>query len=97
MSLRKYFMRVNGQTYEELGAGLVRVTEASGTSGVFRVNGEWVEGDLRQANIHMLIYTGGPTIPEEFNYRWPEVPVDTVRPSGWPEVHERYLKAVGPL
>ena len=65
MSLRNYFMRVNGQTYEELGAGLVRVTEASGTSGVFRVNGEWVEGDLRQANIHMLIYTGGPTIPEE--------------------------------
>lgn len=97
MTLRKYFMRVNGQTYEELGEGLVRVSDPDGRSGLFRSDGRWVEGDLRQANIHMLIYTGGPVIPQEFNYRWPEVPVDTARPSGWPEVHERHLKTIGAL
>lgn len=97
MTLRKYAMRVNGQMYEELGEGLVRVSDPSGKSGVFRVDGRWVEGDLRQANIHMLIFTGGPEIPQAFNYRWPEVPVDLARPSGWPEEHERYLKAIAVL
>ncbi len=97
MALRKYSMRVNGQTYEELGEGLVRVTDADGTAGVFRSDGRWVEGDLRQANIHMLVFTGGPMIPQAFNYRWPEVPADPTRPSGWPEVHEQYLKAIGVL
>lgn len=97
MSLRKYVMRINGQTYEELGDGLVRVTDAGGATGIFRTDGRWVEGDLRQANIHMLVYTGGPMIPREFNYRWPEVPVDTARPSGWPQAHELYLKAIGAM
>lgn len=97
MSLRKYVAAASGETFEELDGGLVRATTADGKSGVFHIDGRWVSGELRQTNIHMLMFTGGPRIPQEFNYRWPEVPVDTARPSGWPEPLEKHLKAIGAL
>ena len=97
MTLRKYFMHLTKETYEELGGELVRVTDRNGKSGVFHWKGPWVEGDLRECNINMLFFTGGSNIPKEFNYRWPEVPADIERPSGWPEPHERYLRSVGTL
>ena len=97
MSLRKYFMHLTHQTYEELGEGIVRVTDRNGRTGVFHWTGPWIEGELRECNINMLSFTGGPNIPKEFNYRWPEVPADTKRTSGWPEKLERYLTSVGTL
>lgn len=92
MTLRSYHHHEADATFDELGDGLVRVTDARGVSGVFRWNGPWVEGPLRDANLHMLIYTGGPNIPAEFNYRSnPIVFADINRPSGWPEKLERVL------
>lgn len=92
MSLRKYEYVAAKQTYEEIGDGLVRVTDhKSGKTGVFHWDGRWVEGDLRTANSNMTTFCGGPNIPPEFNYRWPEVPADTSRASGWPEQIEKHF------
>ena len=77
------------QTFEEIPDGRVRVTADDGRWGIFHWNGPWIEGDLTQANVHMLVWTGGPDTPPEFRYRWSEVPVDPSRPSGWPEMYER--------
>ncbi|MGK2910590.1 MAG: hypothetical protein ACSLE1_12435 [Sphingobium sp.] len=94
MALRKYHMHLNGERYEEVGEGRVRVTAADGRAGVFRCDGHWIEGDLREANLNMLVFCGGPTVPAIFNYRWPEVPADVNRSSGWPAAHEEYLIGV---
>ena len=95
--LRKYFMNLTKQTFEELGGGLVRVTNRDGKSGVFHYDGRWVEGDIRDANVHMLMYTAGPNIPKAFDYRWTALPSAPERESGWPEEQERYLKSKGVL
>jgi hypothetical protein len=50
--------------YEEVGSGLVRVTTESQT-GVYRCTGEWVEGDLLEPALHMLVWVGAPNLPVE--------------------------------
>lgn len=95
MALRKYFMNLTKQIYEELGGGRVRVTNRDGKTGVFHYDGRWIEGDVREANVNMLIFTGGPNLPEAFDYRWTTLPSDPERESGWPEEQERYLKRRG--
>jgi hypothetical protein len=97
MALRKYFMNLSQQLYEEIDDGVVRVTNRDGKTGLFHYDGRWIEGDVRDVNLHMLTYTGGPNIPAMFNYRWGRLPADLGRESGWPEPHERYLKAKGTL
>jgi hypothetical protein len=94
-AMRKYVMHLTQQTYEEIGDGRVRVTTRSGKSGVFRWDGEWLEGDACDPNANMLVYTAGPDMPEGFGYRWTQVPVDTERLSGWPEHLERQLISAG--
>jgi hypothetical protein len=89
--MRKYFHVIAKHTFEELDDGLVRVTDQSGKTGVFRWDGRYIEGELTQCNRHMLMWTGGPYLPRELNYRWTEVPVDIARPSGWPEELETLL------
>jgi hypothetical protein len=88
---RKYYHVLGKKTFEELGDGLVRVTDDDGVSGVFRWTGEFVDGDLTECNLHMLIWTGGANLPKVMNYRWPEVPADINRPSGWPEELEELV------
>ena len=60
--MRKKQHPLSGALYEELGDGLVRVTK-QGTSGVFRWDGGWVEGDLTYADPHLLIWVGGRSLP----------------------------------
>ena len=97
MALRKYNMHMTRQIFEELGEGRVRVTNRDGKWGVFRWSGEWLEGDVRDANPNMLVYTGGPNVHPLFNYRWTKLPVDLGRPSGWPEPLEQHLLNTGAL
>ena len=94
-AMRKYFMNATRQVFEEVGGGLVRVTAADGKSGLFHVDGRWIEGDVRDANVHMLTWTGGPRMDDPFRYRWGNLPADPERPSGWPEPQEKVLKAKG--
>jgi hypothetical protein len=90
-------MHLTQQIYEEIGDGLVRVTNRDGKSGVFDRNGRWIEGDVRDANTNMLVYTAGPDLPRDFVYRWLSVPADPHRASGWPEHLERSLISAGIL
>lgn len=95
--MRRYVMHLTQQIYEEIGEGRVRVTNRDGKSGVFDLNGRWIEGDVHDANVNMLVYTAGPEMPAGFSYRWLAVPADTRRPSGWPAPLEERLVAAGVL
>ena len=67
---------VSGAVYEELGDGKVRVEDkAKGKAGIFQWSGEWIEGDLTQADFHFLRYIGGPTLPPEKDIFWTVLPV----------------------
>jgi hypothetical protein len=88
---RKYRYVAFKQTYEELPGNRVRVTTDEGKTGIFQWNGPWIEGELTQANVHMLVWCGGPDIPPACRYRWGEVPIDVNRPTGWPEELENTL------
>lgn len=90
---RKYrYVRLK-QTFEELPGGRVKVTTDDGRTGIFDWQGPWIEGELTQANTHMLCWTGGPILPDEMRFRYHLLPIDIDRPSGWPEYLE---KALGP-
>jgi phenylpropionate dioxygenase-like ring-hydroxylating dioxygenase large terminal subunit len=51
-----------GALYETIGEGLVRVTEGAGATGVFRSDGRWQAGELREADPHLLGWVGGPLL-----------------------------------
>jgi hypothetical protein len=87
-------MHMTRQTFEELGEGLVRVTNPDGKTGVFTWQGQWIEGDVRDVSVHMLIYTGGPDVERGFEFRWTQMPEDINRPSGWPAPQEHKLKSM---
>lgn len=91
-AMRRYYHVAGKMMFEELGEGLVRVSDQGGKTGVFRWDGPWVEGELTECNLHMLVWCGGPQLPPGFNYRWPAVPADVNRPSGWPEGLDQVLK-----
>lgn len=97
MAMRRYIMHMTQQTYEEIGEGLVRVTNRDGRTGIFTLDGQWLEGEVKDANTNMLVYTAGPNMPPDFQYRWLSVPADTERASGWPERLERQLASSGIL
>ena len=61
--MRRLRHALSGTLYEAIGDGRVRVTRGDNT-GLFQWTGEWVEGDLTQADLHMLVHVGGPELPE---------------------------------
>lgn len=46
-------------TFEEQDDGLVLVTEPDGKTGMFRVDGTHVSGEVRYADPHMVDWVGG--------------------------------------
>lgn len=65
----------SGAIYEAIGDGLVRVEDkARGKSGTFRYDGTWIEGNLTYADPHMLLYIGGPDLPEGREIYWSYLP-----------------------
>jgi hypothetical protein len=65
--MRKKQHPLSGTIYEDLGDGLVRVTRGE-ASGVFKTGGQWVEGDITQADLHMLVWVGGRELPPGANF-----------------------------
>jgi hypothetical protein len=53
---------LNGWIYEDLGDGVVEVTTPKGLSGKFTVEGEWIEGELTDANPHLTLWVGGEQV-----------------------------------
>jgi hypothetical protein len=59
---------LSGAVYTLRDDGLVDV-ENNGIKGVFRFDGRHQEGELRQADPHMLLWIAGPQLPREANVR----------------------------
>ena len=59
---------ITGAVYSALGEGAVEV-DSNGLKGVFRYDGEHVSGELRFADPHMLLWLGGPQLPDGDNIR----------------------------
>lgn len=91
--LRRYYCVPDKRIYHEQADGSVLVTDTDGRQGRFKPSGEWIEGELRQTNIHMLNWVGGHGLPRECNFRWVEYPYDPERPSTVPEDVERAMRA----
>jgi len=49
--------------YETRDDGTVVVVDRTGTRGVFRHDGTWLSGDLREADPHLLGFMAGPQLP----------------------------------
>jgi hypothetical protein len=59
LGLRHPFSRA---LYERDGGGNVLVTETDGRWGRFTVDGRWIEGELRWADLHLCGWVGGPIL-----------------------------------
>jgi phenylpropionate dioxygenase-like ring-hydroxylating dioxygenase large terminal subunit len=69
---------LTGTMYEDLGDGKVKVQkEGSNSYGVFTWKGEWVEGEVTQADPLMLLYIGGPDLPRDHEVIWMGAPAKT--------------------
>ena len=51
-----------GARYQDDPSGYVKVTAADGRVGLFRGDGSWVEGELREADPHMCGWISGPRV-----------------------------------
>jgi len=66
---------ITGSLYTAIGDGLVKVEDkAKGKYGVFKWDGTWIEGDLTYADPHLLIFVGGPDLPESHDIPYPMMP-----------------------
>jgi len=72
--LRKYYHPPAKHTFEEVGDGTVMVTDDEGRTGRFHYKGPWIEGELTQCSLQMLLWCGGPDLPPDMNFRWIESP-----------------------
>lgn len=59
---------ITGALYRTLEDGTIEV-DSNGRRGVFRHDGVHLSGDLRIADPHMLLWLGGPQLPEGQNKR----------------------------
>jgi hypothetical protein len=50
----------NRSLYEDAGGGRVRVTTTDGRTGLFRRDGCWIEGDLREADPQLCCWLADP-------------------------------------
>ncbi len=66
---------LTGTMYEDLGDGKIKVQkEGSNAYGIFTWKGEWLEGEVTQADPHMLLYIGGPDLPRDHEVIWMSAP-----------------------
>ncbi len=70
--MRKKRHPLSGAIYEDLGEGRVRVSR-NGASGLFHAEGRWLEGDITQADLEMLVWVGGRELPQRRASATPEM------------------------
>lgn len=74
-NLRQEPHPLGGTTYSGLGDGRVRVDSDDGSRyGIFTWEGDWLEGDITQADLMMLQYIGGPDMPLDHDILWMMAP-----------------------
>ena len=66
---------LTGTNYEAIGDGKVKVQkEGSNAYGIFTWQGEWLEGEVTQADPLMLLYIAGPDLPQDHEVMWMSAP-----------------------
>ena len=66
---------LTGTIYEHIGDGKVKVQkQGSNSYGIFTWQGEWLEGEVQQADPLMLLYIAGPDLPEDHEVIWMSSP-----------------------
>ena len=69
---------LTGTIYEDLGEGRVKVQKSgSNAYGIFTWQGEWLEGEVTQADPQMLLYIAGPDLPRDHEVIWMSAPSKT--------------------
>ena len=69
---------LTGTIYEDLGDGKVKVQKSgSNAYGIFTWKGEWLEGEVTQADPQMLLYISGPDLPRDHEVMWMSAPAKT--------------------
>ena len=53
---------LNGSLYEDVGEETVRVTTPKGVTGLFTAQGQYIEGELKDASQFLCILVGGPKV-----------------------------------
>lgn len=77
-SLRREPHPLTGTIYEDLGEGRVKVQkQGSNAYGVFTWQGEWLEGEVTQADPMMLLYIAGPDLPRDHEVLWMAAPPES--------------------
>ena len=69
---------LSGTIYEDIGDGKIKVQkEGSNAYGIFDYKGQWLEGEVTQADPLMLLYIGGPDLPRDHEVIWMSAPSKT--------------------
>ncbi len=76
---------LNGWVYEHIGEGMVEVTTPKGKRGRFTTGGQWVEGELTDANPHLCLWVGGEQLPPEAARQLSGAGAGRVQPHDAPE------------
>lgn len=79
--MRREYHPISGMLYEEVDGGRVRVSKGS-KFGLFEWTGRYLEGEITQADIHLLSFVGGPDVPPQFNFSHRELPEADSRKEG---------------
>jgi len=86
---------LNGWLYECIGDDLVEVTTPKGKSGKFTTNGDWLEGELKDANPHLCLWAAGCQLAEDAVAARPRdmtMPAEVLAEVG-EDAHPRLLQA----
>ncbi|MEM7218583.1 MAG: aromatic ring-hydroxylating dioxygenase subunit alpha [Pseudomonadota bacterium] len=85
---------LNGWTYECIEPGRVRVTTTKGVTGLFDADGTWLEGELKECNVHLCLWAGGEQVQQQPTARIRENAIpDAVREKLGPEASANALNA----
>ncbi len=57
---------LSGAVYDLEADGTVRVQAKDGSIGTFDKNGNWLDGDVKQADPHLCLWIGGKELPNRF-------------------------------
>jgi len=77
-SLRREPHPLTGTIYEDLGEGRAKVQkQGSNAYGIFTWQGEWLEGEVTQADPMMLLYISGPDLPRDHEVIWMAAPSES--------------------
>lgn len=71
---------LSGAVYESLGEGVALVTTRDGRSGRFDANGNWLEGEVREADPNLCLWVAGRQLPAGMAANTKDLPMGSQTP-----------------